>query len=566
MSVAADPVRNSASLKAERDRFVAFAFAAADLLLEVDDTGVIRFTTGASQSLTNQAPDDLVGRQFLDLLSPLDRPLVKVLLGSLARGGRISPIAVRLAADSAGAVVLGGCRLPDEQRFYHLSLSVPMPGLPVADRPGTRDEQTGLFAKDEFARLATKRIQAGIDPAPTLTLFRLDGLDAMRARVDDELSAGFLAAVGRHLRAHSAGGDAAGQIDDGRYGVLHNDRLDPDILARQISDLAAGIDPGGEGVGVSALTVDVARGSLGEVDVGRALVYSLNKFAANKDGAFAIASLADGLKGVLGETVERVAELRSTIGAGRFSLVFQPIVALATHDIHHYEALSRFPDNASPAEVVAFAEQVGVVAEFDLAVCARVIHLIEERGVAASPPIAVNISGRSFESAAFIAELEALLAAHPGVAGRLMFELTESAAVVHVETTRKILKSLRKRGFKVCLDDFGAGAASFHYLHAFAVDFVKIDGKYVKDAIAKSRDKALLRSIAALCREIGVHTIAEMVETDAQAAEIKSLGVHFGQGYLFGRPAAMPKPAKAASAVAPPRLILKSGGVIERLG
>jgi EAL domain-containing protein (putative c-di-GMP-specific phosphodiesterase class I) len=95
---------------------------------------------------------------------------------------------------------------------------------------------------------------------------------------------------------------------------------------------------------------------------------------------------------------------------------------------------------------------------------------------------------------------------------------------------------LQTRGVRICLDDFGAGAASFHYLNALPADFVKIDGRYVRNATANRRDRAFLKAIAKLCRELGTATIAEMVETEAQAAAMTDLGIGYGQGYLFGRP------------------------------
>src|SRR5262249_37678626 len=124
-----------------------------------------------------------------------------------------------------------------------------------------------------------------------------------------------------------------------------------------------------------------------------------------------------------------------------------------------------------------------------------------------------------------------------------------------------LVSRLRQRGFRVCLDDFGAGSSSFHYLNSFPVDFVKIDGKYVKNAIDSPRDRAFLKAMAQLCHDLDTATIAEMIETDAQAQLMRDLGVGYGQGYLFGKPApemtvvaktelSQTLPAKAAAAAA----------------
>ncbi|MFZ0693682.1 MAG: EAL domain-containing protein, partial [Alphaproteobacteria bacterium] len=99
-----------------------------------------------------------------------------------------------------------------------------------------------------------------------------------------------------------------------------------------------------------------------------------------------------------------------------------------------------------------------------------------------------------------------------------------------------IIQSLRRTGFPVCLDDFGAGESAFHYLRALDVDMVKIDGSYVRDALAEPKDRYFLKSIAGLCNDLGISTIAEMIEQEKTIELLRSCNVKFGQGYLFGRP------------------------------
>ena len=117
-----------------------------------------------------------------------------------------------------------------------------------------------------------------------------------------------------------------------------------------------------------------------------------------------------------------------------------------------------------------------------------------------------------------------------------MFELTESATIADLDQTNVVIQSLRKNGFRICLDDFGAGESAFHYLRALDVDMVKIDGSYVRDALAKSKDRCFLKSIAGLCNDLKISTIAEMIEQEKTIELLRSCGVRFGQGYLFGRP------------------------------
>ncbi len=105
-----------------------------------------------------------------------------------------------------------------------------------------------------------------------------------------------------------------------------------------------------------------------------------------------------------------------------------------------------------------------------------------------------------------------------------------------LQATNTVLQVLRADGHKICLDDFGAGAASFPYIQALEVDYVKIDGAYVKRMETHPRDRAILKAMVGLCRDLGVGTVAEMVETESQAKALVDLGVDYAQGYLFGRP------------------------------
>ncbi len=183
-----------------------------------------------------------------------------------------------------------------------------------------------------------------------------------------------------------------------------------------------------------------------------------------------------------------------------------------------------------------------MIADFDLAICARAIDHLES-GMPMAPAIAVNLSGRSLETRGFAERLSALLEERQAPPARLMFELTETAIVGEVESVNRVVQSLRQRGYRFCLDDLGSGANSFHYLRSIPVDFVKIDGAFGRDALQNERDRSFLRYVSGFCRENGILAIAEMIETEAQAQGYRELGIDYGQGYLFGRPVIQRPPA-----------------------
>jgi EAL domain-containing protein (putative c-di-GMP-specific phosphodiesterase class I) len=548
------------AVRSQRDRFVGFAFAAADLLIEAGEDGTISFVAGAAQNLYGSASENLVGTNVYELLAPADRPVARALVASLERGGRFVPVTLRLARDGAPPIVLGGCRLPNKKGFVFLSVGV----APNAAPPRVAEGE-GMLSRDDFASQATRRMLD--DPAGNykLTLVAVDELEALQERLTEEVGQGLAAAVERYLYSCASGIDAAGRLGDGRFGVLHSEPVDTERLQQGVETLTKAIDPTGKGVTLRTATMPLDQSGMSGTDAARALVYCINQFADSDAGDLSIPTLRNGLDKALAQTVARVGNLRTAVADRDFTLVYQPIVDLATREIHHLEALTRFREGGSPGSTVAFAEAVRLIGDFDLAVCEEVI-----RAVLAAPddsvPIAINVSGRSLESSVFANMLFALLKTERNLSRRILFEITESAVITRAEDVNARIQGLRGSGFKVCLDDFGAGANSFHYLRSFEVDFVKIDGAFGRAALRNPRDGILLRTVNGFCREIGVSSIVEMIEDEEHARAFAKLGIGYAQGYFFGRPGADPKAfaggeAKPAEKTPPRRALTRRGDV-----
>ena len=175
--------------------------------------------------------------------------------------------------------------------------------------------------------------------------------------------------------------------------------------------------------------------------------------------------------------------------------------------------------------------------------------------------LAVNVSGRTMGSPDFFRSIAALVS-KGSVAKRLMLEVTESAAIDDMALAEKHVQAMRALGVQVCLDDFGAGAASFAYLHQLSVDVVKIDGSYVRELTSTGRGDTLIRHLVGMCHELGVTVVAEMVETQAVEDVLRRAGVDFAQGWLYGQPTAEPR----ASSKSAPAAAARRRGAIEQWG
>ena len=160
----------------------------------------------------------------------------------------------------------------------------------------------------------------------------------------------------------------------------------------------------------------------------------------------------------------------------------------------------------------------------------------EANGTGIRPLVAVNISGRSLQSNMFVQALTDLLDSHNDIREQLVLEVTETSEIKDLGVVNEILQEFRSKRNKVCIDDFGSGAAAFQYLRTLDVDVVKIDGSYIDRILWADRDRALVLAIQRLCSELGIQTVAEKVEMPDQAQVLRTIGIDKGQGWLFGKP------------------------------
>jgi PAS domain S-box-containing protein len=520
------------------DVYVAFAFAAADVLLEIDDQGQTVFAVGAAMALIGRGARGLVGQPLRRIVHPGDHSIFDRSLGQMSRGERVRNAMVRLLRPDGRAVelALSGYRSPSDPGRILLALGHPG-GLPPVE---TRLPASGILDKDSFEAMAAQLIEAADPDEPyQLTLVELPDIPALHAEDGAGLSAAFAAELGSRLKTLSVGGDAVGQIDPSRFSVLHSASVSSDAISQSIAQAAQTTLPDAEPVEarVATLVLDVA--DIPPDEAARALTYTLNRFARESQNGGDLAALMADLQPRLSATVRQMNDVRTTVESGSFDLMFQPIVDLWTNVVHHFECLVRFKgdDNKSPYETVAFAEDVGMVGMLDMALLERAIEIMRSPVAnTESLRFAVNLSGRSLSDPSVVRRLREILAGTGDLRKRLVFEMTESAEILDLRAVNEVIQGIRKQGHEVCIDDFGAGNAAFHYLRALKVDNVKIDGSYIKDAMRSNEDVSFIKAIVQLCTDLGVTTTAEYVEDQETANLLRLLKVRFGQGWYFGKP------------------------------
>ena len=542
----AGPIEGSGDgLRTQRDRFLAFAFVAADLLVETSQQGEILFASGAAQHFVGQNPADLIGRPFASLLGGWHRRRVEAAIRNLQPGCRLTPTRVRLIGGRGGQVLalLHGHRLPHRQDRICLALSaVADDGEQEAALSEVYDSQTRVLDAEHFAEHVTAALkQRGDGDAPlTLSLLEFEALAGFSQRTPSAEVDGFLREVGTALRSFSADGEAVGRLAEEKFAVLHDSGVRGADIGREIEGLAKRRDPSGNGLRVAARNVSMASDALTPSAAARAAVAVLKSFADDGIGTVKEEPLADTFRALVDKTVTKIGQFKKIIADDLVDIAYQPIVDLKTRTVHHYEVLARFKDGVSPQNWISFGENLGMIEDFDLLMCRKVIDLLADAGGTARAPLAVNVSGSSLSNDVFAESLLQMIRSTPDLADMLLFEVTESSEILDLGRVDSVLQAIRAAGYRICLDDFGAGFASFQYLQALTVDCLKIDGAYVKRLRESDRDRVMIKGIVSICQQLGIDTIAEMIEAEDEALQLSVMGVRLGQGYLFGRPQPAP--------------------------
>ncbi|MBR2515536.1 MAG: EAL domain-containing protein [Halomonas sp.] len=245
------------------------------------------------------------------------------------------------------------------------------------------------------------------------------------------------------------------------------------------------------------------------------------------------------VKDELQERVYWVERLHSALETGSFELMAQPIVRLQDRDIKHYEVLLRMrnPDGSlvSPAHFIPVAEQSGLIVQVDHWVIKhslQALKKLQERGISLS----VNLSGQSLHDLGLRQYLTEELRSSGADPHHLILEVTETAAITDFSTARNVLQSLRELGCRTALDDFGIGFSSFHYLGQLPVDYIKIDGSFIRSLLTNPDSHTIVKAIADIAKGFGKQAIAEYVDQEALTPILKEYGITYGQGFHLGKP------------------------------
>ena len=351
-----------------------------------------------------------------------------------------------------------------------------------------------------------------------------------------------IASVGRRIRSRMRGGDLLGRFSSNKFGVVLKtctpddltaaaDRflgaVREDVVLTRHGPVAATVTIGAVSAPRHARTVD---------DIIAHAQESLDSAKSKRRGSFVAYRPNLEREAARKENVQATDKIITALNERRILLAFEPIVETVSRAPAFYECLMRIrrADGVIvPAKaVIPIAEQLGLVRLIDH----RVMELVTAE-LAAAPELraSLNVSPDSIIDPDWWAALGAQLRANPGVAQRMILEITETAAIQNIDETAGFVTRAKDLGCRIAIDDFGAGYTSFRNLRRLGVDMIKIDGAFVQNLPRSQDDRAFVRTLVDLGRSLGLTTVAEWVQDEAGAEVLAEWGCDYLQGVLVGR-------------------------------
>jgi Amt family ammonium transporter len=235
-----------------------------------------------------------------------------------------------------------------------------------------------------------------------------------------------------------------------------------------------------------------------------------------------------------------VAKIKEALESESLELYAQKIQAVAADEpFDRMEVLVRMRNEDGqlipPAQFIPAAERYGIMGHIDQWVVDHALEWLRDPANE-DTHISVNLSGASVGNAQILSRIEQLLADHPSIQGRLCLEVTETAAIANLQAAIHFMTKLKRFHVEFSLDDFGSGLSSFNYLKTLPVDYVKIDGSFIRDLLDDPVDAAMVEAISRVSRQMGIKTVAEFVESEALLQRVRELRVDFAQGYVIDKP------------------------------
>lgn len=420
----------------------------------------------------------------------------------------------------------------------------------------THDPLTGLVNRREFERNLSNAISSVKSQGSTHMLCYID-LDNFKI-VNDTAghSAGdtLLKEVGSTLDAQVGNNATLARLGGDEFGLLLNDctLTDAEIIAERllqsVKDYRLLFNGQSFSVGASIGLIGIPSDT---PDLQSLLsMADAACYTAKKKGRNCVSVFHDTDSDIISvrDSANLAVQIRSALKNRNFELHYQSIVGIGpeVESTSHHEILIRMKkdDNSLlyPQSFLPAAERYGLLPAIDQYVIDEIFGWIAAGyGLNMTGRLSINISGSSLSDPDFLDFVKDASSRHKIDLHLIIFELTESVAISNLSAAVDFIETLSANGCQFALDDFGKGYSSFTHIKELPVDYLKIDGEFVKDILTNPTDEATVRAINELGHALGMSTVAEFVESDQICQRLKQLGVDFAQGFALDKPSPLPQ-------------------------
>ena len=533
-----------------------------DGVITVDDDGNVEYLNPIAEQLTGWTNEQAQGKPLKEVyhvvdeksLEPADDPLARIQGRSASNEQQNNRVLLRRGGwefivedtatplhDADGNVVGAVVVFADVSEIRGLERWLAY--------ESSHDPLTGLINRRRFEERVREALDSARDEFRQHALIHMD-LDQFKLINDsyghvagDQL----LKEVSALLMGHLDGGDSLARLGGDEFGIILEDcpldtaRETARELCRAVRDyrFVWNDKPFAIAVSIGLVPVTDQWSDLAEVmRVADSACHVAKEQGCNRVHVFQAEDLALRQRDGQIRWIERI---RHAFNEDRFRLYCQNIVPLSSGSggTPHYEILLRMVDREGnvvrPSGFIAAAERYHLMPTIDRWVVTNALRLLAERRDRAGI-FSINISGQSLDDEEFLSDVVGLLEHYDVPSENICFEITETAAASSLVVVRRFMSVLREMGCKFALDDFGRGVSSFAYLKNLSVDYLKIDGMFVRNLVEDKVGYAMVESINKIGHVMGVQTIAEFVESQAVLQKLIDLGVDLVQGYELGRP------------------------------
>jgi diguanylate cyclase (GGDEF)-like protein/PAS domain S-box-containing protein len=547
----------------ERTKALVTLDAISDAVVTTDAQGRIDFLNASAERLLGIPRDELSGRVFgsaIHLLDDQDHhalpdPAEACLMSrkpvrrrsAILRGGpqreehviEYSAMPLTPAEGPVAGVVVALRNVTEERRLAE-----------AMSYQATHDALTGLVNRPEFERRLERVLRNAMSTQTEHALCYLD-LDQFKIINDscghgagDELLRQVAVILGEAVRKR----DTVGRLGGDEFGILmeHCSLHQANRVAQQVRQRIAehrfrwNEHVFGLGISIGLVQITEASGSMANLfKHADAACYVAKEHGRNRVHVYDPGDIT--MERRRGE-MRWVSRLTTALNDARFKVQLQPTRILDGRAAPEYvEVLVRLPDHDRvhvPGEFLPAAERYNLASRIDRWVFDYVLEWYKAQRLRINPDalFAINLSAASLSDESLLEWIEGRFSRLGVPPERFCFEITETAAIGTMARAQQFFQALRARGCHLALDDFGSGLSSFSYLRNMPVDFLKIDGQFVRDCVSDPIDLAMVRSINDIGHVIGVQTVAEFVETEEIAELMRQIGVDYAQGHAISRP------------------------------